>query len=191
MVQLPLGDEDDVEELLDLGVAGLGIGQDLANVVYGMLHFEGVFLFFSLYHQGCADHLRGGHDVEQKRFPIGRGDQDWGLHQKLLDHVKCLLGLGHPFKMVGLLQKPIDGETSFAEARDKMVERGEAPYNSLYPLYVLNRAHPRDGQDLLWVGFDAMLRNDKTQQHTPWDPESALLGVELNVVCSEFHKGLV
>jgi len=132
---------------LDLGVAGLGVGQDLANEVHGTLHFEGVSLFFSLHHQGGADHLCGGHNVEQKRFPVG--DQDRGLRQKLLDRVKCLLGLGRPFKMVGLLQEPIEGETSFAEARDKAVEHGEAPYNSLYPLYVLNRAHPHDGQDLL------------------------------------------
>ena len=99
-----------------MGVASLGIGQDLANEVHGMLHFESVSLFFSLYHQGSADHLRGGHDVEQERFPIDWGDWDRGLRQKLLDRVECLLGLGHPFKMVGLLQEPIEGETSFAEA---------------------------------------------------------------------------
>ena len=57
-----------------MGVAGLGIRQDLANVVYGTLHFEGVSLFFSLYHQGGADHLCGGYDVEQKQFPVGRRD---------------------------------------------------------------------------------------------------------------------
>ena len=67
------------------------------------MHFEGVSLFFSLYHQGSADHLRGGHNVEQKRFPIDWGDQDRGLCQELLDFVKCLLGLGRPFKMVSLL----------------------------------------------------------------------------------------
>ena len=57
-----------------MGVVALGIGQDLANVVYGTLHFEGVSLFFSLYHQGGADHLCGGYDVEQKQFPVGRRD---------------------------------------------------------------------------------------------------------------------
>ena len=113
---LPLGDEDDVQEFLDLGVASLRIRQDLANEVYGTLYFEGVSLFFSLYHQGSVDHLRGGRDVEQKRFPVGRRDQDRGHHQKLLDRVKCLLGLGRPFEMVGLLQEPIKGETLFAEA---------------------------------------------------------------------------
>ena len=116
VTQLPFGDEDGVQELLDLGIAGLGIGQDLANVVYETLHFEGVSLFFSLYHQGGTNHLRGGRDVEQKWFPIGREDQDQGLHQKLLDHVKCLLSLRHLFKTVSLLHKLIEGETSFTEA---------------------------------------------------------------------------
>ena len=75
--------------------------------------------------------------------------------------------------------------------RDKAAERGEAPYNLLYPLYALNQAHPNDGRDLLRVGFDAMLRDDETKQHTPRDPENTLLGVELNAVCLEFCKGLL
>ena len=50
VTQLPLGDEDVVQELLGLGVAGLGIREDLTNEVHGILHFEGVSLFFSLYH---------------------------------------------------------------------------------------------------------------------------------------------
>ena len=69
-----------------------------------------------------------------------------------------------------------------------MAEHDEAPYNSLYPLYVLNWAHPCDGGDLLRVGFDAMLGDDKTQQHTPWDFKNAFIGVEFNVVCSEFWR---
>ena len=86
-----------------MGVVSLRIGQDLANEVHRMLHFEGVSLFFSLYHQGDANHLRGCHEVEQKMFPIGWRDQDRGLHQKPLDRVKCLLGLGRPFEVAGLL----------------------------------------------------------------------------------------
>ena len=73
MTQLPLGDKDGVLEFLDLGVASLRIGQDLANEVHGILHFEGVSLFFSLYHHGGTSHLRGGRNVEQKWFPISRG----------------------------------------------------------------------------------------------------------------------
>ena len=79
MTQLSLGDKDGIQELLDLGIAGLGIEQDLANELHGTLQFEGVSLFFSLYHQDSADHLRGGHNVEQKWFPVGRSDQDRGL----------------------------------------------------------------------------------------------------------------
>ena len=36
-----------------------------------------------------------------------------------------------------------------------------------------------------------MLEDDKTQHHTPWDPENTLLGVEFDAVCSEFCKGLL
>ena len=73
-MQLPLGDKDGVQKLLDLGVAGLRIRQDLASQVRGMLHFEGVSLFFLHYHQGGTDHLHGGRNVEQKRFSVGRRD---------------------------------------------------------------------------------------------------------------------
>ena len=82
--------------------------------------------------------MHGDRNIEQKGFSIGRRNQDRGLHQELFDCVKSLLGLGHPFEMVGLLQKPIEGDTSFAEARDEAAERDEAPCNSLYPLHVLN-----------------------------------------------------
>ena len=87
--------------------------------------------------------MRGGRDIEHKRFPVDQRDQHRGLRQKLLDRVKCLLGLERPFETVGLLQKLIEGETSFTEARDKAVERSAAPGNSLYPLYILNRGSNR------------------------------------------------
>ena len=81
-----------------------------------MLYFKGMSLFSLLYHQGDTDHLCGGRNIEQKQFPVSQGDQDRGLRLELLDLVKCLLGLGRPLEMVGLFQKPIEGETSFAEA---------------------------------------------------------------------------
>ena len=70
-----------------------------------------------------------------------------------------------------------------------MAECGEAPRNPLYPLYVLNWAHPCDGLDLLRVGFDTMIGADETKQHTPRDPKNTLLGIEFDAVCSEFCKG--
>jgi len=64
-MQLRLGNQDGVQELLDLRVASLGVKQYLANKVYEALHFEGVSLFLLLYHQGGADQLCGGHNVEE------------------------------------------------------------------------------------------------------------------------------
>ena len=128
-----------------MGIAGPGIVQDLANEVHGALYFEGLSLFFSLHHQGRAAHLHGGHNVEQKQFSVGRRIQDRGLCQELFDHVKRLLGLRCPLKAVGFLQELIKGETSFAKARDESAEGGEAPYDPLNPLYVLDWTHPCDG----------------------------------------------
>ena len=75
--------------------------------------------------------------------------------------------------------------------RDGAAERGEAPCNSLYPLYVLNRAHPCDGQNLLRVGFDATLRDDEAEQHAPRDLKNTFLRVEFDAIHSEFCKGLL
>jgi len=36
-----------------------------------------------------------------------------------------------------------------------------------------------------------MLRDHKTKQHTHWDPENTLLGVEFDAIRSEFCKGLL
>ena len=63
----------------------------------------------------------------------------------MFNHVERLLGLGRSLEAVGFLQESIKGESSFVEARDESAEGGEAPYDSLNPLYVLNRAHPCDG----------------------------------------------
>ena len=72
------------------------------------------------------------------------------------------------------------------EARDESANCGEAPCNSLNPLYVLNQAHPCDGQDILWVGFDATLGDDETKQHTPRDLENTLFGIEFVAISLEF-----
>ena len=55
----------------------------------------------------------------------------------------------------------------------------------------MNQAHFGDDRDLLGDGLDAALRDDESEQHTPWDPKNALLGVEFDAVCLEFHEGLL
>jgi hypothetical protein len=72
-----------------------------------------------------------------------------------------------------------------------VAEHHEARYDPLYPLYILNRAHPRDGQDLLWVVFDAALGDDEPKQHAPRDPKNTFLKVEFDAICSEFHESFL
>ena len=75
--------------------------------------------------------------------------------------------------------------------QDESAEGGKAPGDLLYPLYVLDWAHARDGRNLVRVGLDAALGDDEAEQHAPRDPENAFLGVELDIVCSEFRKDLL
>jgi hypothetical protein len=61
--QLSPSDQDGIQELLDLKVTGLGIGQDLTDKINRALHLESVPCLFPLYNQGGADHLCGGRDI--------------------------------------------------------------------------------------------------------------------------------
>jgi hypothetical protein len=47
--QLSLGDQDGVQELLDLGVTGLGISQDLVDKINRASHLESMPCFFPFY----------------------------------------------------------------------------------------------------------------------------------------------
>jgi hypothetical protein len=53
-----------VEQLLDLRVSRLGLGQHLADVVYKPLDWQGVTLLRTLHHADRTDHLSGCGDVE-------------------------------------------------------------------------------------------------------------------------------
>jgi hypothetical protein len=64
VVQLSLGEEDGVQELLDLRVVHLGVGQDFTDEVDRTLHFEGVTLLLSFHHDGGTHHLSRGCDIQ-------------------------------------------------------------------------------------------------------------------------------
>ena len=64
-----------------------------------------------------------------------------------------------------------------------MAKHSEASRDLLYPLQVLDQAHPCDGQNHLRVGFNAMLGDDEPKQHAPQDPENTFFRVEFDVVC--------
>jgi hypothetical protein len=60
---LSSGNEDSVQEFLDLGVACLGVGQDFTDEVKRTLDLEGVPLLLLFHHDGGTHHLGGGRDV--------------------------------------------------------------------------------------------------------------------------------
>jgi hypothetical protein len=64
MHQLVLRDEDCIEQLLYLPIAGLSVSQDLADEVYWSLHLECMTVPFLFHHQGetnnlgCCSHVK-------------------------------------------------------------------------------------------------------------------------------------
>jgi hypothetical protein len=61
--QLSPGDEDSVQELLDLRVACLGVRQDFTDEVDWTLNLEGVALLLPFHHDGGTHYLSSGYDV--------------------------------------------------------------------------------------------------------------------------------
>jgi hypothetical protein len=62
--------------------------------------------------------------------------------------------------------------------------------DTLYTLQVLDQSHAHDGRYLLRVRLDAAFRHDKAKEHTPWNPENALLGVQLYPMLSQLCNDL-
>jgi hypothetical protein len=65
-----------IEQLLDLWVARLGVGQDLADVVHRPLNQQGVAFLRALYHDHGADHLGGRSYIEVQRLAVLRRCKD-------------------------------------------------------------------------------------------------------------------
>jgi hypothetical protein len=79
VAQLSPGNEDSIQELLDLGVACLGVGQDFTDEVDQTLDLEGMALLLPFYHNSGAHHLISGRDIQQEWFPLDQWHKDWGL----------------------------------------------------------------------------------------------------------------
>jgi hypothetical protein len=67
-----------VQQLLDLRVACLGVGQDFADLVDRPLDRQGVPLLGTLYYDYGTDHLGGRGHVELRGFAVPRRREDWG-----------------------------------------------------------------------------------------------------------------
>jgi hypothetical protein len=104
-----------VEQLLDLWVARLGVGQDFADVVHRPLNWQSVSFLRAFYHDHDADHLGSRGHVEVQRLVVLRRCEDWGMGKGRLQLVKRLLGLGGLGEAFVLLEEPVEGQAFLAE----------------------------------------------------------------------------
>jgi hypothetical protein len=85
-----------VEKLVDLRITRLCLGQNLTDVIYRPLDWQGVPLLHALYYDDSADHLSGRGNVEVQRLAILRRRENRGVGERRLQLVKRLLGLDGP-----------------------------------------------------------------------------------------------
>jgi hypothetical protein len=63
VAQLPSADEDGIQELLDLWVTCLGVGQDFTDEVDRTLDFESMTFLLPFHYDGGTHYLSSGRDV--------------------------------------------------------------------------------------------------------------------------------
>lgn len=64
IVQLARGDQDSIQQLLDLWIPGFGLVEDVANEVYWSLDLVHVTDLLALDDNGCTNHPISCHDVK-------------------------------------------------------------------------------------------------------------------------------
>jgi hypothetical protein len=100
MFQLSGCNQDGVDQLLNLRVAGFGLIEHLADEVNRALDFVHVAGFLTLDHDDCGDHAIGGRNVEKKNVVFMRSCKDWRRGEKLLELCKSIVGLLRPDKLL-------------------------------------------------------------------------------------------
>jgi hypothetical protein len=107
--QLPPRQDHRVQQLLNLWVADLGLGQYLTDEVDRPLDGQHMPFFSSLNHDRGADHLSGSGDVDQEGFSGSRGHQDGRVREERLQVPEGFLGLGGPSEALSLSQEAVQG----------------------------------------------------------------------------------
>jgi hypothetical protein len=100
--QLPPCQDHCVQQLLNLWVADLGLGQYLTDEVDWPLDGQCMSLFSSLNHDRGANHLSGGGDVDQEGFSGGGRHQDGRVREERLQVPEGFLSLRGPSEALGL-----------------------------------------------------------------------------------------
>jgi hypothetical protein len=84
MTELVSREDHSVEQLLDLRITRLCLGQNLADVVYRSLDWQGVPLLRGFYYDDSPDHLGGRDDIEAQKLAVLRRRKDWGVGKRRL-----------------------------------------------------------------------------------------------------------
>jgi hypothetical protein len=84
VAKLALRENHCIKQLLDLGVARLGIGQDFANVVHRPLDRQSVPFLRALYNDHDAGHLGSRSHLEVQRLAVSQRCKDWVVGQRRL-----------------------------------------------------------------------------------------------------------
>jgi hypothetical protein len=91
MAQFARGDQDSIEQLLDLGVMGLRLVEYLADELYWSLDLEHVPDLLTLDDDGSTDYPIGGHNVEQQSLAFLGRRQDRRRCKNYLCSTKVVL----------------------------------------------------------------------------------------------------
>ena len=102
MSQLPPRQDHCIQQLLNLWVADLGLGQYLADEVDWPLNGQCMPFLLPLDHNRGANHLSGSGDVDQEGFSISWGHQDRRLCKERLQVPEGFLGLRGPSETLSL-----------------------------------------------------------------------------------------
>ena len=101
MSQLPPHQDHCIQQLLNLWVADLGLGQYLADEVNWPLNGQCMPLFLPLDHNRGANHLSGRGDVDQEGFSCSGRHQNGCICKERLKVSEGFLSLGGPSEALG------------------------------------------------------------------------------------------
>jgi hypothetical protein len=115
MVQFARGDQDSVQQLLDLRIAGFGLIEDLASEVYWSLDLVHMLDLLVLHDDGYTDHPISCHDIKQQGFAFLGCCQDQRRCEKSLELYKRCISLLRPFELLLCLEELEKWQTLLSE----------------------------------------------------------------------------
>jgi hypothetical protein len=115
MVQFARGNQDSIEQLLDLGVTGLRLVEYLVDEVHWSLDLVHMPNLLTLDDDGSTDYLIGGHNVEQQSLAFLGYYQDQRRCEKLLELCKSSDSFLQPLKLLLCLEEFEEWQALFAE----------------------------------------------------------------------------